>query len=123
MTAHTLNRCLATALGWTNITETGGSLIGTPPPGAPECRGQAKVPDWAGDWRECGPLMGEYECWPHMSSSRIFVGMHWGQRREPPRVWSWLYWATGDFAPGASIDIAMRALVVEAVCAKLAASR
>lgn len=29
---------------------------GSPPAGAPECRGQAQVPDWAGDWRHAGPL-------------------------------------------------------------------
>lgn len=49
MTALDLNRRLATLLGWTNITETGGALLGTPPEGEPQCRGQACVPDWAGD--------------------------------------------------------------------------
>lgn len=60
MTPLDLNRRLATALGWTNIIETGGALLGTPPEGEPQCRGQAKVPDWTGDWRECGPLIGEH---------------------------------------------------------------
>jgi hypothetical protein len=51
------NRRLAGLLGWTNIIEVAGALLGTPPAGAPECRGQAKVPDWAGDWRDCGKLV------------------------------------------------------------------
>ena len=50
------NKRLALALGWTEIIEVGGALLGTPPDGAPESRGQAIVPDWCGDWRECGPL-------------------------------------------------------------------
>lgn len=54
------NRRLAELLGWTEIFDVGGALLGTPPPGAPACRNQAKVPDWTGDWRDCGPLMTEY---------------------------------------------------------------
>jgi hypothetical protein len=56
MTALDLNCRLAELLGWTNITELSGALLGTPPAGLPECRGQALIPDWAGDWRDCGPL-------------------------------------------------------------------
>jgi hypothetical protein len=55
------NRRLAGLLGWTNIVEVAGALLGTPPVGSPESRGQAKVPDWAGDWRECGPLSSEHQ--------------------------------------------------------------
>lgn len=56
-TGMNANRRLAELLGWTSITETGGALLGTPPAGQPRCRGQAKVPDWTGDWRDCGPLV------------------------------------------------------------------
>lgn len=61
MEALEANRRLATALGWTNIVAVGGSLLGKPPPGEPECRGQAAVPDWAGDWRACGPLLDAHQ--------------------------------------------------------------
>ena len=63
------NKRLALALGWTEIVEVGGALLGTPPDGAPKSRGQAMVPDWCGDWRECGPLMAAH-------SMDIFHG--WG---------------------------------------------
>jgi hypothetical protein len=53
------NRCLAELLGWKDIFDVGGALLGTPPPGVPACRNQAKVPDWTGDWRACGPLLAE----------------------------------------------------------------
>lgn len=55
------NKRLAGLLGWSNLIEVGGSLVGTPPAGAPECRGQAAVPDWAGDWAAIGPLTVEHE--------------------------------------------------------------
>lgn len=55
------NRKLAGLLGWTNIVEVAGALLGTPPPSEPECRGQAAVPDWTGDWRACGPLMVKHD--------------------------------------------------------------
>ncbi len=48
---------LAGLLGWTNVAEVNGALVGTPPPGEPECRGQAQVPDWCGDWSAAGPLI------------------------------------------------------------------
>lgn len=51
------NRRLAELLGWSAIVDVGGALLGCPPAGQPACRGQAKVPDWMGDWRDCGPLM------------------------------------------------------------------
>lgn len=55
------NRRLAGLLGWTDIVEVDGALLGSPPAGAPECRGQAQVPDWAGDWRHAGPLLARFE--------------------------------------------------------------
>jgi hypothetical protein len=52
-----LNRRLALLLGWSNIVDVGGALLGQPPAGEPECRSQAAIPDWAGSWSACGPLM------------------------------------------------------------------
>jgi len=60
MRYHYANAELALALGWTNIIELGGSLLGEPADGAPSCRGQAKVPDWCGDWCAAGDLLAQY---------------------------------------------------------------
>ncbi|PHV25820.1 hypothetical protein CSQ93_21610 [Janthinobacterium sp. BJB426] len=54
------NKRLAELLGWSSIVEVGGALVGTPPAGAAESRGQALVPDWLGDWTSAGPLVVEY---------------------------------------------------------------
>jgi hypothetical protein len=54
------NMRLAMLLGWTNLFAAGGALLGTPPAGAPSCRGQAPVPNWCGDWGAAGPLLGAY---------------------------------------------------------------
>lgn len=51
---------LAEMLGWTNLTEAGGALLGTPPDGAQSSRGQAAVPNWCSDWAHCGPLLAEH---------------------------------------------------------------
>jgi hypothetical protein len=51
---------LATFLGWTNLFALGAALLGTPPVGLPNCRGQAAVPDWCGNWSSAGPLIGAY---------------------------------------------------------------
>lgn len=63
------NRRLAQLLGWTNFENVGGAWLGTPPASEPQCRGQAKVPDWTGDWNACGPLMAQHirrmKLWPH----------------------------------------------------------
>jgi hypothetical protein len=68
------NRRLATLLGWTNIIDVGGALLGRPPGGSPASRDQARIPDWTGDWRDCGPLLVEHvhllEIWSH----RLIVG-------------------------------------------------
>lgn len=61
MRYHYANAELALALGWTNIVELGGSLLGQPADGAPSCRGQAKVPDWCGDWSAAGELLERYQ--------------------------------------------------------------
>ena len=55
------NKRLAELLGWTNIAELNGALIGTPTAGVAESRGQALVPDWAGDWMAIGPLVAEHQ--------------------------------------------------------------
>jgi hypothetical protein len=54
------NRRLAELMGWTNIFQVSGALLGTPPDGAAQSRGQARVPDWNGDWRDCGRLLERY---------------------------------------------------------------
>lgn len=62
------NKRLAELLGWSSIVEVGGALVGTPPAGAATSRGQALVPDWAGDWAAAGPLVVEYRVdleWSH----------------------------------------------------------
>jgi hypothetical protein len=69
MEAMHANRRLAELLGWTDIFDVGGALLGTPPGGSPASRDQAKVPDWTGDWLACGPLMIQFvrrvRLWPH----------------------------------------------------------
>ncbi|UQV43427.1 hypothetical protein KIV45_15775 [Janthinobacterium lividum] len=55
------NKRLAELLGWFNIVEVGGALVGTPPAGAASSRGQAMVPDWLGDWAAAGPLLVQFE--------------------------------------------------------------
>lgn len=55
------NKRLAELLGWSGLVEVGGSLLGTPPDGAPNSRGQALVPDWMGDWAAAGPLLAQFE--------------------------------------------------------------
>lgn len=55
------NKRLAELLGWGNLVEVGGSLLGTPPAGAAESRGQALAPDWMGEWSAAGPLLAQLE--------------------------------------------------------------
>ena len=55
---------LAALLGWTELCQAGGATLGRPPGGAPASRGQARVPDWCGDWDACGPLMLEHRVCP-----------------------------------------------------------
>jgi len=54
------NRRLAVALGWTEIVEVGGALLGRPTWACDNSRNQVKVPNWAGDWKDCGPLLAEH---------------------------------------------------------------
>lgn len=62
MSATTLaaNRRLAELLGWTNIVDVGNALLGMPPWAIPNARGQCQVPNWAGSWKDAGPLVTKY---------------------------------------------------------------
>jgi hypothetical protein len=110
----TANRRLAELLGWTDIFDIGGALLGTPPPGAPACRNQAKVPDWTGDWRDCGPLLVEHlrrlTIWPHRSTACA-------PSSAPAGVLDWMR----ERGPGETGDDVTRQVVVEAVIAALEA--
>lgn len=55
------NKRLAVLLGWANLVEVGGALVGRPPDGAENSRGQAAVPNWAGDWAAIGPLAAKHQ--------------------------------------------------------------
>lgn len=62
------NKRLAGLLGWSSLIEVDGALVGTPPAGAAESRGQALVPDWMNEWSAAGPLLVEYRVdleWSH----------------------------------------------------------
>jgi len=54
------NRRLAAALGWTNIVDVGNALLGKPAWVCDNSRSQVQVPNWAGDWKDCGPLIEQY---------------------------------------------------------------
>lgn len=109
MTALTLNRRLATLLGWSNIIETGGALLGTPPPGEYCVRNQCRVPDWAGDWRDCGPLIGEHHIHLECPVFRVEARCNHG---------GWVEVEMGDITR----DEATRQAIVSAVIAKLEAA-
>lgn len=72
--AMAANRRLAELRGWTKIVAAAGALLGEPPAGAPECRGQALVPDWCGDWRHAGALLAEYRMGLGHSELEAFAG-------------------------------------------------
>jgi len=58
-----INALRAIAGGWTNITpvnDAHGTLLGEPPDGAKNSRGQALVPDYCGDWRHAGLALSAY---------------------------------------------------------------
>ena len=65
-TALHLNARIAELKGWINIVEAAGALLGTPPNGAPRSRGQALIPNWTGNWKDCGELMVEFDLYPSM---------------------------------------------------------
>ena len=68
------NKRLAELLAWSSIVEVGGALVGTPPAGAAESRGQALVPDWLGDWAAAGPLLARFEICPMFMSTYVGAG-------------------------------------------------
>jgi hypothetical protein len=105
------NRRLAELLGWANIFDVGGALLGTPPAGEPQCRGQAKVPDWAGDWRDCGPLIVK-----HLTSVRL--GPSWVMIEVNKTFSASRHLGLGE---GEGEDQDLRGAIVEAVIAKLEA--
>jgi hypothetical protein len=106
-----LNHRLATLLGWTNIIDNGGALLGTPPEGEPQCRGQARVPDWTGDWRDCGPLMARYLL--AVDLAQTFIMGHTDEGVQTVRA----------NKCNSDRDEATRRAIVLAVIAKLEASR
>lgn len=94
-----LNKELAALLGWKDVFEIGGALMGTPKHGAENSRGQALVPDWVGDWAACGPLMADFG---------IYIS-----RQDVVQDWMGLY-------PYPDIlNIAMRKAIVRAAIKKL----
>jgi hypothetical protein len=70
-----VNRQLAELLGWQNVVDVGGMLLGRPPEGAPDSRDQAPVPNWAGSWAEAGPLAMRlgFRVVPELESSSIWI--------------------------------------------------
>lgn len=54
-----LNKAIAERTGWTELFDAGGVLLGKPPCGFPHGRGQAMVPNWSGNWGDCGPLIAQ----------------------------------------------------------------
>lgn len=106
------NRRLAELLGWTDIFDVGGALLGTPPPGMPSGRNQAKVPDWTGDWRDCGPLLAAYRMTVGRTSLDAMATCA-SFDRSPPGI--------AAFDEHESEDAAVRHAVVAALVGKLEA--
>jgi hypothetical protein len=115
MTPIDLNRRLATLLGWADIIELGGALLGTPPAGEAQSRGQALVPNWAGDWRHCGPLSTEHQ---------VDTLHNWTSVIAKWAVDGWRKTAVTDLEDGSDTrDDAARLAIVSAVISKLEASQ
>ncbi|WP_312547587.1 hypothetical protein [Massilia sp.] len=105
------NRRLAELLGWTELFEVPGAILGAPPAGQPAGRGQAKVPDWTGDWRDCGPLLAQHR----MSLDGTALDAVARCRPYEAPV------GTAAYAEFETEDAAVRAAIVAAVVAKLEA--
>jgi len=114
ITGAEANRRLAELLGWTNIFDVGGALLGTPPDGEPQCRSQAKVPDWTGDWRECGPLLAR-----HLREVSVWQSI--ATASASPTAPSDHIHAVRQHNPNESTDDTVRRVMVDAVIAKLEA--
>jgi hypothetical protein len=74
-----LNKRLAELLGWQNIFDAGGTLIGRPPGGAENSRDQAAVPDWAGSWAAAGPLIAAHQIDVLHNVGSVHGSWGWGQ--------------------------------------------
>ncbi|BCG50026.1 hypothetical protein [Ralstonia phage RP13] len=59
-----IERKLAELLGWFDITQITGSLIGSHKDLRLDTRGQAAIPQWTRRWSDCGPLMVKYRISP-----------------------------------------------------------
>lgn len=112
MTGMDANRRLAELLGWTEIFDVSGALLGTPPGGNPASRDQAKVPDWVNDWNACGPLMIEFISRARFWRHRAVVGT--------PKLGCDL---ARDPQAGESPAANVRRLIVDAAIAELEACR
>lgn len=112
MTGMDANRRLAELLGWTEIFDVGGALLGMPPGGNPASRDQAKVPDWVNDWNACGPLMVENITRMRLWRHRAVVGT--------AKLGSDL---VRDPQAGESPAANLRRVIVDAVIAELEACR
>ncbi len=101
-----LNVRMAFLLGWTGVVEANGALLGMPPAGAPACRGQAMVPDWSGDWRDCGPLIARYGMTLGSSLSDAYATCRGFEVYRP---------GIEEFCHHVDVDAAHRAAVVQSV--------
>ncbi|HEY0586234.1 MAG TPA: hypothetical protein VGD52_08895 [Pseudoduganella sp.] len=109
-----LNRRLATTLGWSNIVDVGNALLGSPPWAIPHARGQCAVPNWAGCWKDCGPLMVAYQIYP------------FADRFNPRAILAGCLeteYSIARISEHANEDAATRAAIVSAVIAKLEAAK
>jgi cytidylate kinase len=52
---------LAELMGWKNIRKINTAVLGCPPTGAENSRGEAMVPQWAREWSAAGPLKSQHE--------------------------------------------------------------
>jgi hypothetical protein len=119
MSAHYLNQRLAKLKGYTDLQVIDGKLFGQPAwwhgLGTKLC----PVPDWAGDWAACGPLMERHECYPEVdrsSAAPAFVVALWDRKRK----WSSTSIKVAEFPDRGA---AARAVVVLSVIEKLESER
>lgn len=74
-----LAKALAEHLGWTEIFNTGGALLGRPPCGGLNSRGQAMVPNWATNFNDACELAVEFNCFPdksHITHEHYWANQH-----------------------------------------------
>ena len=112
------NWTLATLLGWTELCNAGGALLGRPPAGVPESRGQAQVPNWCGDWNACGALMVEQGVCPVLNLLDKDV-VYVQRGREPVGHLVVSEWPTRDHAVRAAIVFAVIGRLRGRVAARL----